>query len=1147
MSSIAAAAGITAVVAALGKAAGAAMDFAKASVQTYASFEQIENGLSGVLGSAEKGKEFFEDMRSFSFETTFGVDTLSSAATQLLNIGIAANKVKPSLKMLGDVAGGDTNKFNELVGIFAKIQNTGKASSIQLQQLALRGVPIYQMLKEMGVEGTASADDITHAFEKMTTAFDEATGKAGVFYNNMQRINDTIQGRESFVSDTYRETLAGFAEAAGLASAYKAILDLVYGALQGIVNLLATINSNPVYQALFRGVLVGGITAIAVAVGGPLLAALKATVVQLGLIKALTTAISPVALAAGITAVAAGAGVALYSLAKNAYDTSTAQTELQKKLSELTRTQKEYNITLSEGTIILKGQTVEIANQVYELQNLADAYDRVKEKDYKKEGKQLKKLVSTETIVGLKDVAMGDKLAQHYLTDASANYYHALEEYMEYLQDEGETGENTQYWKQKLEEAGKELNRIKYAVSDVLDTQGKINRAEEEHLQLLNEEQKAQEAYKNNLAKIEAMYAQTDEGKKWADEKELKELKEMLDMIESFDQRPAMKANLAQQKIFTKPEGSPDAGKEYLGFGGKMDEEHVNMLKAYYAERQKEFDEKYNGKAKDTAKELSSWQTVMKGLFNFSDQDVTKFLDTGIHGLEEYSRRVKEEADALAPYWDSITGNDKTESAYNAEKAKAILDENKKVLQTLLSARDEKTGKLIWNDKKDENGNVIEDKSITQAKQNIADAQKAYDDANREAVFEAEYEALKKQGEQIGLDARHMAIYEAEAKKLEHTQAEALADLKGEQEYLKKLLDIEKQNNRMGKTRVQLTMQTLMEEKGITKEKAEQLAIAQEEADKRQRLAEATYLDDKYSEMVRVAAEGYNSEENGRKNFDAGSYAKGKAGQAAMGLIQGSDVGNFVEGFQQGGIWGAIINTLINAIAKVIGSLDGLELALNPITELLTGFKPMFQALLVPAIYTSKVLGMLGQALFKVVDFLSFGLFSKLSVHYESLVSSTSELNSLQKDEAERLKALNEQYRSLQSAIDEQNQYYLRKKMEVNAQAYDRALSSTSVNDMILTPQGNFSTDPNDYIIATKNPQSLGGGNTILQMNVKINNTIANTADVRTVQTTNADGMPELTVMISRKIAGDAASGANGWDDAFNAREQRLSGRRVTA
>lgn len=58
-------------------------------------------------------------------------------------------------------------------------------------------------------------------------------------------------------------------------------------------------------------------------------------------------------------------------------------------------------------------------------------------------------------------------------------------------------------------------------------------------------------------------------------------------------------------------------------------------------------------------------------------------------------------------------------------------------------------------------------------------------------------------------------------------------------------------------------------------------------------------------------------------------------------------------------------------------------------------------------------------------------------------------------------------------------------------------LGTTSVGDAIITPQGVVKTDPNDFIIATKNPSSMGGGMTV---NINIDKpTLTSQADIKTL------------------------------------------------
>lgn len=302
------------------------------------------------------------------------------------------------------------------------------------------------------------------------------------------------------------------------------------------------------------------------------------------------------------------------------------------------------------------------------------------------------------------------------------------------------------------------------------------------------------------------------------------------------------------------------------------------------------------------------------------------------------------------------------------------------------------------------------------------------------------------------------------------------------------------------------------------------------------------------------------------------------AGFSTLGeATSGTDAGTFFQTYAKTGNWIlAIIETVIGAIVKVLMSMEGFEEMLNGVTELISRFKPILKPLIEYLSYLTDST----YAVFNIIDILAtmlsplFKVLSKvmqlialparaLGLLFTALLESMKEgyqqLNdwidsifewldlgmekqSQEEEELERLKELNEALSSLTQAIKDQEEYYLKKKMEINADTYkDKVLN---VNDMILTPQGKFSTHPDDYLIATKNPYSLGGGNVV--MNVNVTNNASDVVDASVEQRESANGTKELVLMISRKVANDYATGSNGWDSAYNSRVSRMNGRRLT-
>ncbi|MDR1176042.1 MAG: tape measure protein [Treponema sp.] len=196
----------------------AAVNFAKESIQAFADFEMIKANLEVVMGSAQQAAVSFDEIRKMAGRTPFNVEQLASAAVQLKQTGTAANDLVTVLTMLGNTAGGSSDKFNRIVANFAQVQSVGKTTAMDLRQFAMMGIPIYDTLRQMGIEGNATADQVTEAFRRMTA-------EGGAFYNAMEKGAGTLQGKTTNLEGTWKSFLATFAETTGIGELYKKIID----------------------------------------------------------------------------------------------------------------------------------------------------------------------------------------------------------------------------------------------------------------------------------------------------------------------------------------------------------------------------------------------------------------------------------------------------------------------------------------------------------------------------------------------------------------------------------------------------------------------------------------------------------------------------------------------------------------------------------------------------------------------------------------------------------------------------------------------------------------------------------------------------------------------------------------------------------
>ncbi|MBK7337830.1 MAG: hypothetical protein IPJ00_17465 [Saprospirales bacterium] len=184
-----------------------------AALKAAADYEQLEVSFQTLLKSAEKGSKFFEDLKKFSAATPFEMTEVAAAAKVMLGYGFSADETNRQLQILGDVAaatGGDIEGLSVIMGQGAAL---GKFMTVDLKQLAMRGIPILEALsKQLGVSAAevmelASTSQISYPM--VSKAIEDMAKEGGPYFNAMQNQSKTLGGLFSTLKDT---AVASFAE-----------------------------------------------------------------------------------------------------------------------------------------------------------------------------------------------------------------------------------------------------------------------------------------------------------------------------------------------------------------------------------------------------------------------------------------------------------------------------------------------------------------------------------------------------------------------------------------------------------------------------------------------------------------------------------------------------------------------------------------------------------------------------------------------------------------------------------------------------------------------------------------------------------------------------------------------------------------------
>lgn len=234
-----------------------AVDFAKQCIKVRGQIQSLETSFSTLLGNEEKAMEMVGQIKQFAATTPMDMTDLAQGAQTMLGFNIAAEKVMPMLKAIGDISMGDAQKFSSLSLAFSQMSATGKLMGQDLLQMINAG---FNPLAEISAKTGKSIGDLKEEMEKgkitvemVTEAFMSATAEGGKFHGMLENQAKGIIGAQAYlrgaIADMQNEigesmqgmAVEGINMAATLVKNYKevaetiAVLVAMYGAYRAAV------------------------------------------------------------------------------------------------------------------------------------------------------------------------------------------------------------------------------------------------------------------------------------------------------------------------------------------------------------------------------------------------------------------------------------------------------------------------------------------------------------------------------------------------------------------------------------------------------------------------------------------------------------------------------------------------------------------------------------------------------------------------------------------------------------------------------------------------------------------------------------------------------------------------------------------------
>lgn len=187
-----------------------------AMVKSAADMEAMQQQLSTMLGSEMKGAEMFDKIKVMAAKTPFGTKDLMSATNTMLGFGIAEKKVLPLMQQLGDISGGNADRFQSLALAFSQVSAAGKLQGQDLLQMINAGFnPLEAIAKRTGKTVGYWKEQMSKGavtVEMVEQAMKDATSEGGRFYQMMEKQSKTALGQWSTFQDNLNQVLADFGQ-----------------------------------------------------------------------------------------------------------------------------------------------------------------------------------------------------------------------------------------------------------------------------------------------------------------------------------------------------------------------------------------------------------------------------------------------------------------------------------------------------------------------------------------------------------------------------------------------------------------------------------------------------------------------------------------------------------------------------------------------------------------------------------------------------------------------------------------------------------------------------------------------------------------------------------------------------------------------
>lgn len=331
--------------------------------KSAAQMEQISVSFEVFTGSAETAKNMLAQLKEQALKSPMQFQDITKGAQTLLGYGLTAEQVIPITRMLGDISGGNADKFNRLSLAFGQVNASGRLMGQEVRQMINAGFNPLQSISEKTGESMASLSarmkDGKISVQEVADAFTYATSEGGRFFGNADKQSQTLQGQFNKLQESVNFALAEIGTSLANNGGIKEFFESLTATVTKVKNAFLALS--PETQAL---VLKFGLI---LATAGPLLIFFGSLFTAIGSISTavgvLTVAFTGLNLVTGGLLVGLGLFVAaMVGVAQNAREAADSVDNMNKRLKATNDTWNGPD-SITESVKYLKEQLKELESR----------------------------------------------------------------------------------------------------------------------------------------------------------------------------------------------------------------------------------------------------------------------------------------------------------------------------------------------------------------------------------------------------------------------------------------------------------------------------------------------------------------------------------------------------------------------------------------------------------------------------------------------------------------------------------------------------------------------------------------------------------------------------------------------------------------